>query len=144
MNIFTPQLVLSTTLSLSLAVCVGGIHENTVLDWFVFSTIGTLTTCLLTQTHPRYQIQKDEETELVTIPFWEVFDRNFFRYVFVLVLVGVFFQAIGLVNLLVQLLSPLLNQGWQFVMDSFTNSACITILTNLYCQSRDAFINFFN
>ncbi len=150
MSFITPQIALSFGISLSLAVTIGcavGIHQNsitnTLLDWFIFAFLGTLTTCLLTQTHPSYPKEESEtspETSPETLPepvsFCSIFNRGFFAYVGVLVFVGTVLQVTGLVNLLVSLSAqyvvPLLNQGWRFVLQSFTNSSCVAFLVGLY------------
>lgn len=169
MAAITPHLDLSFGIALSLAVtvgCVVGIHENsitnTLLDWFIFALLGTLSTCLLTGTHPSYRgepvlVQEPEESdpqevrEPLPFTFADIFDRNFFFFVGTLVALGSILQAVGLVNVLVSLstqyIVPVLNQGWRLVIDSFSNSSCIAFVVGLWhgtlnvlSQGRDTFM----
>ena len=139
MSLLTPQLALSFGLSLSLAVTVGcavGIHQNTItntlLDWFIFAFLSTFSTCLLTGTCPSHPASSTEEPQEEThvqvsgpVPFYHLFNREFFIHVGVLVLAGAILQATGLVNLLVALYA-------QYVVPPGTH--------NVLGQGRDAFM----
>ena len=113
-SLLTPQLGLSFGIALSLAVTIGcavGIHKNsitnTLLDWFIFAFLGTTSACLLTGTCPSYPVQV--EAPLVEgedpppqdpVSFLSIFNREFFLFVGVLVVVGGFFH--GTLNVLSQ------------------------------------------